>query len=118
MLSIFPSLFDYSQLAPLILRVSLAIILIKPGYSLIIQCSPKLEKGFAAARILSGVFLLLGFLTQAATLAVILIIIAETIIAKRQGVENKNKELKALVFAMALALMFLGPGALSIDLPL
>lgn len=118
MLSLFPSLFDYSQLAPLILRVSLTIILIKTSYPSITQNEQKIEKSFGAARILSGIFLLLGFLTQAAVLIIILITIAETIIAKKQGIENKNKELKTLIFAMALALIFLGPGALSIDLPL
>lgn len=98
MLSVFPQLFDYSQLAPLILRVGLGVILIKVGY----------KNGFVGAlQILAAVFIILGLFIQVAAL-----------LALATCYKIKEKKIMLLVVAVALSLIFLGPGLISLDLPL
>jgi uncharacterized membrane protein YphA (DoxX/SURF4 family) len=111
MLSIFPWLFNYSQIAPFILRIVLAVALISLNFSRI-KNEDKYLKASAGAQCLAGLSLFLGIFTQAGALLAIIAIIADVI--KKQ----RSKMLGLLIFAIALSLLFLGPGLFSIDLPL
>jgi len=98
MLSVFPWLFNYSQIAPFILRLGLGIVLIRVGY----------KNGIIGiVQILTAVFLFLGLLTQPAAL-----------LAMIASYKIKERKLMFLIFAVALSLILLGPGLFSFDLPL
>jgi len=115
--SIFPELFNYSHLAPFILRVFLAIILLRMVY-LNLKGREKCPKICVVIQALSAGLLLVGFLTQAAALLTILVIIAGTLRSKIKNIPMTERALKFLVFAIALSLLLLGPGLFSFDLPL
>ena len=107
MLSVFPELFNYSQIAPLLLRLSLGIVLIRIGYLTIFKTITKKEKFVGGIQVIASVFLFLGLFTQIASLLAI------------ATVFNVNqKALKLMIFVVALSLMLLGPGLFSFDLPL
>lgn len=134
--SIFPGLFAYEQLAPLILRLAVGIIFIFHGY-------PKLFKNFSGTtqffesvnikpaklftavvgltEFFGGVALILGFFTQVAALLIATIMLVAMVYVKKIKFKKElvdGYELDLILFAAALALLFLGPGAFAIDLPL
>ncbi|MDP3785309.1 MAG: DoxX family protein [bacterium] len=131
--SLFPQLFTFSELAPLALRLVLAVVFIIHGYS-------KLFKNFSgtvqffeavgfkpavlwvfvagAVEFFGGILLVLGFLVQpvAALLAIEMLVAIWKVQFKKGFAGGYEFDLSLL--AMALALLVLGPGALSFDLPL
>jgi hypothetical protein len=107
MLSVFPELFNYSQIAPFILRISLAIVLVRFGYLAIFKTITRREKTIGIIQWLAAIFLFLGFLTQIAAFLTIATVF-----------NVKPKIPKLMIASAALSLMFLGPGLFSIDLPL
>ncbi len=110
MLSLFPQLFNYSQMAPFLLRLALAIVLF--------LTARQTGKTFATIKILSGILLLLGLFTQAAAIIVIALTLSEIIIAKKKQLVIEDKMSKVMVIVIALSLLLLGPGLFSFDLPL
>ncbi len=118
MLSIFPELLNYSQLAPVILRIALAVVFLYFGYLSFKIEGNKYSKAEGAIKIIIGLFLLAGFLTQIAAFLASLAMIAEAIKEKMAGGFIKRKVLKFLIFAIGVSLALLGPGLLAIDLPL
>lgn len=136
MLSIFPQFLNYEQIGPLILRLAIGIIFVAHGY-------PKLFKNFSStakffeslglkpakfftiivgvSEFFGGIALILGFLTQiAAILIAITMLVAMVYVKKikfKKGLVD-GYELDLILLAAALALIFLGPGAFAIDLPL
>jgi len=111
MLSLFPQLFTYSELAPLILRFAAAFIVIGFGYPKLLK--PSEYRNFAVGLIefCSAIFLIAGFLTQ---LALIILAMIYEIVRP----EPENLRLKILLIAALGSLALLGPGLFSIDLPL
>ena len=132
-LSLFPELFTYQQVAPFILRLVLAMIFIGNGYSKIFKTFTQTSGFFASigfkpgkfwagvvgsVELASGVMFLTGFLTQlAAILVAIIIIVAIVRVKIKQGFLG-GYDFDLLVLACALSLLLLGPGIFSIDLPL
>ncbi len=114
MLSLFPQLFTYQEWAPFVLRLAVGFIAIGFGYPKLLK--PKEYRNFAVGLIefCSGIFLMAGFLTQLAAGLIILTMIHEIVFP---GLERSFK-LKILLIAGLVAIMLLGPGFLSIDLPL
>jgi len=134
--SVFPQLFAFSELTPFILRVVLGIIFIVHGY-------PKLFKAYSqtvqffesisikpakfwvfvvgAVEFFGGIALIVGFLTQIAAALIAINMLVATIYVKKikfkKGLVD-GYEFDLILLAAALALLFLGPGAFSIDLPL
>ncbi len=114
MLSAFPQLFFLEQIAPFILRLALGAIFVARGYRKL-----KGEEKSVRARIIiaaelgGGILLIAGFLTQIAAIVIAL---------DRIGALWKNKfqnwEFDLTLLAVAVSLIFLGPGILSIDLRL
>ncbi|MBU2109347.1 hypothetical protein KKB71_00085 [Patescibacteria group bacterium] len=118
MLSIFPELFNYSYLAPFLLRIALALVLIRIGYLSFKKTNDKCQKSIDITQIISAVFVALGLLTQIAALVIMAMIATEVIKAGIQKIPVERKILKFLMFIIAVSLMLLGPGLFAIDLPL
>lgn len=112
--SVFPELLNYSQISPFILRLLVALILAMLWWSNIKegQISAKITGWIEA---IAAVFFVAGLFVQPAAVLAILIAIAEMI--KKGSFENS----KMIIFSLAVtavALLLLGPGILSIDMPL
>ncbi len=114
MLSLFPQLFSYQEWAPFILRLSAGFIAIGFGYPKLLKPREYFNFIIGLVEFCAGILLIAGFLTQIAAGLIILAMIYEII---RPGLE-KNYKLKILLIVSLVAIMFLGPGLFSIDLPL
>lgn len=103
MLSIFPSLLPYGfAFAPLILRLAVALACLR--------ISHRQTKPIKITLLLAGLCVLAGFLLQPIALALIVLYLY----LYRQEPHMDY----LLLAAILLALLFLGPGILAIDLPL
>lgn len=122
----------YTNLAPLVLRLALAIILIRHGWPKLFGPNPGL-KGFAGwlgsagfplpifwalivavLEVFGSAALALGFLTQWVALFVA-IQFAVIMLAVKMKQKFSEKEFDLIIFAAALALVILGSGSISID---
>lgn len=114
-LSIFPELYNYSAVAPFILRVALGLMLVKNG-------TGKERTSGSILNLISsatGIFLIIGFYTQlAAVVALILSLIKIFSTFGNNDKPNQNFGYYFLSLVIAVALTLLGPGIFALDLPL
>jgi uncharacterized membrane protein YphA (DoxX/SURF4 family) len=110
MLSLFPQLFFLEQFAPFILRLVLGAIFIARGSSKIFMKDDKLKMAAGGIELLGAVLVLAGFLTQLGAI----LLIADRAVAIWK---TKFSELNIILIAIAVCLIVLGPGFLSIDYP-
>ncbi len=121
-LSIFPSLLSYQGFAPLIIRLILGITLFYFGYKKTIsegKSSGSNSKAYGIIEIITAIFLIVGLYTQLASLINVIILtikIGHKITLKAFLTNGINYYL--LLLAMALSLLFTGPGFLAFDLPI
>ena len=113
---LFPELFNFSFLAPFVLRIALGAPLIKHSFGKIISPQSALQKILGGIVFLSGIFLVIGLFTQAAAIAVSLIIIASSIIMG--GKHPRSWTERLIKLAIAVSLILTGPGMFAFDLPL
>lgn len=106
MLSVFPNLLNYWLAAPVILRAMLGLVLLHEAYA-----ARRTERVSAAIKLLTGVCLFIGFLTQIGALAAAALSLREL---WRQGTTDQ----RLLKLGIAVSLLFLGPGFFSLDWPL
>jgi uncharacterized membrane protein YphA (DoxX/SURF4 family) len=113
MLSVFPFLFNFEYLAPLILRVAVGLILIAVGFKKSLMPAPWKDRLFFVLQTVVGVFMLAGFLVQPSALAGI-------IVSVLWKLKDRDQDIKTILLLIAsfLALLLMGPGMLAIDLPL
>ncbi len=131
-LSQFPTLLEYSIYVPVLLRFVLAYYLITHAIKLIQKndmsvtlnvlmeifndsTSNAFRLVIAGLRFITALLLILGLFTQSAALVAVIIYIL------RRGTKSYIKEeatVDFLLIAIALSILFLGPGLFSIDLPL
>lgn len=97
------------MIAPVILRAALGLALIHEAYT-----ERKTRRSIALIKTLAGICLLIGFLTQLGAL-ISVIIIAYALWRRDHPVAN---DYLLLQLAIAIALLFLGPGVFSLDFPL
>jgi len=114
MLSLFPQLFTYQEWAPFVLRLAIGFIAIGFGYPKLFKLKEYRNFAVGLIEFCASILLIAGFLTQLAAGLIILTIIHEIVYPGSE----KNYKLKILLIAGLIAIMFLGPGFLSIDLPL
>ena len=122
----------YTNSAPLVLRLALSIILIRHGWPKLFGPNPGL-KGFAGwlgsmgfplpmfwalvvalLEVVGGTALAVGFFTQLVALLVA-IQFAVIMLAVKMKQKFSEKEFDLIIFAAALALIFLGSGSISLD---
>jgi uncharacterized membrane protein YphA (DoxX/SURF4 family) len=120
MASVFPELFNYSQLAPFILRVALALILAQTAFLSEVKSPDKKEKIIGIIKILSAIFILIGMLTQIAAMIIAILALFRAVDAKIKKIviAPERKLLDSLIFVISISLILSGPGLFSIDLPL
>ncbi|KKT21108.1 MAG: hypothetical protein UW04_C0011G0017 [Parcubacteria group bacterium GW2011_GWB1_43_8] len=114
--SLFPELFNFSFLAPFVLRIALGVPLIKHGFGKAIAKEKTPQRILGGIVFLSGIFLVIGLFTQAAAIAVSLIIIVSSIIVG--GKHPRSWTERLIKLAIAVSLILTGPGMFAFDLPL
>lgn len=115
MLSLFPSLFTYSLLAPFFLRLVLGAVMIFFAFKNI-QKRQQITVTFGVIQALCGVLLIIGLLTQLA--ALVLIIIFGLLLVKqitKKAFLSDGVNYNILLFIIALSLLFTGPGLFAFD---
>src|SRR3989339_1311690 len=114
-LSIFPGLFTYALIAPLLLRLAVGLYIIYLGKN-------RYKKTFGPASliyILAGIFLVLGFYTQIVALIGVIVLIFDFFVDKEKtDISQEKSALYILAGIIFLSLLFTGPGFLALDLPL
>lgn len=134
MLNTFPTLLTYSFVAPFILRVVLGLILIDLGLlkfrgekrdwvrsfeAVGLRPGGVFVTVYALLEIVGGAFLIVGFWTQPAALAFVVLSGIEMYLEYLDGTLLKRDIVfYALVFAIALSLLLTGAGAYAFDIPL
>jgi len=133
--SLFPELFNFSFVAPFVLRIALGIPLIIGGFRKIIAKEKTPQRILGGIVFLSGIFLVIGLFTQAAAIAVSLIIIVNSIIMRPKFLTSETSvEIgstpvvggkhprpwaeRFIKLAVAVSLILTGPGLFAFDLPL
>ncbi len=121
MLSLFPSLLDYSFYGITFLRVILALALASHAFLHLKNAWPSRDLTSIALSLIEGalaIFLFLGLFTQAAALLVAILMLVSLILNYRHHDSYHSRTYYLLLIAIALSLLVLGPGALAIDYPL
>lgn len=118
MLNLLPKLFDYLLIAPLILRLTLAIFLFLKAKKKI-GSENHSDKVFGYVGILTSLFLAIGFYVQAVALISIALNIKDMWLENKNTTPNRSEiSISALLLIISVSLMFLGAGFLAIDLHL
>lgn len=122
MLSTFPSLLAFEGFAPLIIRVVLGITLAWFGYQKIKgrgQSSGSNSLIYGIIEVVISVFLIIGLFTQiAALLNVLILVIKLGFKVNQKAFLTNGINYYILLLAMAISLVFTGPGFIAFDLPL
>jgi len=130
--SIFPELFTYQEIAPFLIRLVLAAVFIAHGY-------PKLFSSYEAtvrffelegvrpakfwvvvvgvAEFFGGILLLVGLFIQIAAALITVVMIGAILFVKRRHGFAGGYEFDLALLVLALSLLVLGPGILSLDIP-
>ena len=119
MLSIFPDALAFQGFAPMLLRLVLGAVMFFWGYTKLRQKGNKKEVAFGAIDGVVGIFLIVGILTQVASLIAVIILggrLWKKIEQKAFLTDGVNYYLILLVIALSLILT--GPGYFAFDLPL
>jgi uncharacterized membrane protein YphA (DoxX/SURF4 family) len=133
--SLFPHLFDYQMLGIFMLRATLGLIFIYFWYEKVIRHRAVQLEFFTKLKLrpakvffwvvssiegIAGVFLVIGLYTQGAAIVTgTLMLLASFIKHHKPSVLPQNTTAFYIMLAVAsFALLFLGPGAFAIDLPL
>lgn len=121
-LSLFPYLLSYQQLSPFIIRIVLGLTLAHFGYLKIIQkgqSSGSNSKVYGWVEVMIAALLIIGLWTQlAALLNAIILVIKIGFKAREKKFLSDGVNYYVLLLAMAVSLIFTGPGFLAIDYPL
>ena len=111
----FPTLLNFSLVAPLLLRLAVGILRLFAG----VERYKKEYKYLSIFYVASSVCLILGFYTQISAIVAIALIKFDYFTTKKSGaLSREQKALTILMVVILLSLLFTGPGLLSLDLPL
>lgn len=114
-LTMFPTLLTYSFLAPFFLRVTIGIIGLLGAK---VRLS-KNSKWLAPIQAVISVFILMGCYTQIAVILGILIsLLSDYLDKKIAPIPKERMTFHILIYIVLVSILFTGPGAFAIDLPL
>ena len=116
--SIFPELYNYSHIAPFLLRLAIGVFFIASGIKSVFGLTTL--KTLGVLEILYGIFFLIGLFVQPAAIAAAIILLTEIIFKFRTGFGGIYGQtgFRFFLLAVLLSLIVLGPGIFSFDLPL
>jgi len=119
-LSLFPSLLTWSLVAPFLLRIVLGAVLLHWVYVSMKDPSVSAKAKFLGViEGLAGILFVIGLWTQAAALLAVVDLFARLIgRAARKAFLTDGINYYLILFAIALSLLFSGPGFWAFDLPL
>jgi putative oxidoreductase len=134
MLNTFPSLLDFSILAPFIIRIVVGVLFLRFGLYKIsknksgeyISRFQKIGVGGAGVivpiiglvEIVASVALILGFLTQVSALILAIISLLVFLLIRYRGIKtNHSSDFYLLLMVVCLSLLLTGAGAFALDLP-
>ena len=115
--SALPDFYTFQFYGPLILRLFVGILVTHSGY----QNVGRGRRGVGAFELLIGFFLVLGLFTQIVALLLAVTTTAVMVNFYRRGETPLMANVfpyYILLFGVSVALLFFGPGAFAIDLPL
>jgi putative oxidoreductase len=134
MLNPFPELLSFTLMAPLLIRVAVGVFFISFGWNKLTKEREHRSSFFDSIglrpagvyvtllgllQIIIGVCLIIGFFTQvAAILATVIMFVSYIIKVRHPEMLFNTTSIYALLFIMALTLVFTGAGLFAIDLPL
>lgn len=114
-----PLLVGYQQVVPLILRVVLGVTLVYFGYKKIEgagQSSGSNSRVYGITEVVVGLFLVIGLFTQLAALINAFILVIKLAVKIKEGkFLSDGINYYILLLAIAISLLFLTSGALSVD---
>lgn len=133
--SLFPSLFDFQMLGVFVLRVTLGLIFVYFWYKKITHSNTErihfFEKlGLRPAKVyfgivssvegIAGALLVVGLYTQGAVLVTGTLMLIATLIKWRKpsALPRNTIDFYIILAVVSFSLLFLGPGAFAVDLPL
>lgn len=122
MLSLLPELYNWSGFAPLILRVAVGLAFILQGLMLVWR--PRLIRLpfirlVGLIEVVLGALLFVGLFTQVVAILIMIELVGYIFINKLKLSDKTWTNTNILLLlAMALTILFLGPGLLAFDLPL
>lgn len=120
MLSLFPSLLSWSQVSPLLIRLSLSAVLLFSAYKVFSNKKTSSNtKIVAAIESLAGILVLIGLWTQGATLVITIDMLVRLVLKIRErAFLSDGVNYYILILVMAFSLLLTGAGFLAFDLPL
>jgi len=125
--SLFPDLFSLAILATAILRIVAGVYFLVLGVQFFTQVRNNIRLTtyarvyglvLSGMQVLVGILLVIGLYTQGAALAAILVSLLVRNVATRLGVTRIPYSTYTLLAVITFCLLFLGPGAFAVDLPL
>lgn len=119
MLSLFPSLLTYEQIAPFILRVTLGAILIFWSYDKLRSRSHTRMTVMGILDGVAGILLVIGLYTQIAALFAVVVFFCKLLRkVQMKSFFTDGVNYYFILFIISLSLLVLGPGILAFDMPL
>lgn len=119
MLSLFPDLLTYGQVAPFLLRITLGAVLLFWSYKTCKGSKSRQTTAFAVLHFIIGFLLVIGLYTQLAALVASIILLVHLIKKiKMRAFFTDGINYYFLLLAISLSILFLGSGIFSFDLPL
>ncbi len=119
MLSLFPSMLAFEQVAPFLLRMTIGLVFIFWSMDKLRNRTSNKNTAYGVLEFIIGALFIFGIYTQLAALAASIIFVVHLvgkIRAKSFFTDGINYYF--ILLAISLSLLFLGPGILSIDFPL
>lgn len=121
MLSLFPWLLTYEHFAPFLLRLTLGAVFLYWAWKRYRKAGNLNSKtiSFVTFEAVLGILFVIGFLTQLAALIAVLVFLSHII----QKIKNKafltdGVNYYLILLIISLCILFVGPGAIAVDLPI
>lgn len=120
MLSVFPDLLSYQIISPLLIRLTLASVLIFWSYKTLFRSKPTInEKITSLIEGISGILLLIGLSTQVVSLIIIIDLVIRLVQKfKSKALLSDGVNYYILLLILAISLLLTGPGLFAFDMPL
>jgi uncharacterized membrane protein YphA (DoxX/SURF4 family) len=119
MLSIFPTLLAYENIAPFLLRLTLGVIFIYWSYGKLKTRTNSKEVFWGSLELGIGVLFIVGFLTQlVASISALMLVFHLIEKIKQKALFSNGINYYFILFVISLSILITGAGSFAFDLPL